>query len=86
MVNIYTGEIKQVRGDYIEYDINTFTGCSGAIVFLLDHGQPPSVQPCDFGCAVAVQAGSHSISNAGNFGFLLHKHTGLMQQLGEGLH
>jgi len=33
-VNIYTGKITRV-----EHDINAFAGCSGAIVFLLDHNQ-----------------------------------------------
>jgi len=34
-VNIYTGEITRVRGDHVEYDLNSFTGCSGATVFVI---------------------------------------------------
>ena len=81
-VNIYTGEITKVRGDHIEYDVNSFTGCSGAFVFLLDRNQPPSVQPCDYGCAVAVHAGSHPVLNSRNIGFIPRKHAGLMEELG----
>lgn len=34
---------------HIEYNINSFTGCSRAVVFLLDKGQPEdSVQECDY--------------------------------------
>jgi len=38
--NIYAGEIQYVGERHIEYDLNSFEGCSGAIVFLLDKGQP----------------------------------------------
>jgi hypothetical protein len=82
-VNIYTGEIIKVRGEYIECDVNSFTGCSGAIIFLLDKQQPQSVQPCDYGCAVAVHAGSHPVLTSRNLGFVLRKHTGLVQELGQ---
>ena len=81
-VNIYTGEITRVYGDHIEYDLNSFTGCSGATVFLLDRDQPSSVQPCDYGCAVAVHAGSHPVLTSRNIGFIMRKHAGLMEELG----
>lgn len=68
-VNLYTGLITYVGDDHIEYDINTFTGCSGATVFLLDQGQPPSVQQCDYGRAVAVHAGAHPFMATRNLGF-----------------
>jgi hypothetical protein len=49
-VNIYTGTINFVVATHIEYDINAFTGCSGAVAFLLDEHQPEdSVQECDYG-------------------------------------
>lgn len=40
-VSIYTGEIIRVSkdGKVIEHDINTYKGCSGAIIFLLDKNQ-----------------------------------------------
>jgi hypothetical protein len=40
---IYTGEISYVGDHHIEYDVNAFGGCSGAIVFLLDMNQPTTV-------------------------------------------
>ncbi|KAL3908894.1 MAG: hypothetical protein SGILL_008308, partial [Bacillariaceae sp.] len=70
-VNIYTGTITYVGEHHIEYDMNTFTGCSGAIVFLLDRNQPKSVQQCDYGKAVAVHGGSHPFIVARNLGFIL---------------
>jgi len=72
-VNIYTGEIMFIGDDHIEYDINSFTGCSGATVFLLDQGQPPSVQNCDFGKAVAVHAGAHPFLATRNLGFKIRQ-------------
>ena len=35
-ISLYSGVITFVGADHIEYNINTFKGCSGAIVFLLD--------------------------------------------------
>lgn len=71
--NIYTGTIKAVGegSNHIEYDLNTFTGCAGAIVFLLDKHQPESVDPSDFGKAIAVHAGAHPAAVDRNIGFLL---------------
>jgi V8-like Glu-specific endopeptidase len=42
---------------HLEYNINTFAGCSGATVFLLDKKQLSLVQPNDYGKAIAVHAG-----------------------------
>jgi hypothetical protein len=79
-VNIYTGKITNVGKDHIDYNCNTFTGCSGAIVFLLDLAQPNSVQRCDWGKAVAVHA-VYLIRLfyciARNFGFKIRSHPGL---------
>lgn len=59
-VNVYTGEITFVGDVHIEYNNNTFEGCSGAIVFLLDKHQPEeSVKERDYGCAIAVHVGAH---------------------------
>jgi hypothetical protein len=58
--NIYTGEIVCVGLHHIECSINSFEGCSGAVVFLLDIKQPSSVLDFDWGCAIAVHAGAHS--------------------------
>ena len=57
--NIYAGEIKYVGDHHIEYDLNSFQGCAGAIVFLLDRDQPKSVTKADYGKAIAVHAGAH---------------------------
>lgn len=60
MVHIYTGEIVKVFPEHFEHNINTFKGCSGAIVFLLDKKQTASsVKPCDYGRALGVHAGGH---------------------------
>jgi hypothetical protein len=56
-VTIYTGEITYVGDDHIEYSINSFKGCSGAIVFLLNYGQPESLNRSYYGKAIAVHAG-----------------------------
>ena len=79
-VNIYTGEILFVGEDFIEYSINCFTGCSGAIVFLLDQKQPDTVEECDFGKAVAVHSGPHPSMLDRNVGFIIRRHP-LMQFL-----
>lgn len=71
-VNIYTGEITHVGEKHIEYDVISFTSCSGAIVLLLDKGQPESVDPnLDHGKAVAIHAGAHPFVNDRNLGFKL---------------
>jgi hypothetical protein len=58
--NMYTWEITKVRGEYIEYDVNAFTGCYGESIFLLDEDQPEgSVKPCDHGRAVVMYARPH---------------------------
>jgi len=80
-VNLYTGKIAHVGEQHIEYDVNTFTGCSGAIVFLLDKDQPSSVQSCDHGKAIAVHAGSHPFLPNRNFGFQIRMATDLLEAL-----
>jgi hypothetical protein len=55
---VYTGEITHVGETQIEYDINSYQGCSGSIVFLFDKNQPNSVKNNDAGCAIAVHSGS----------------------------
>jgi hypothetical protein len=72
--NIYTGTITRAEEneEHIEYDINTFTGCSGAIVFLLDKQEPGSgVEERDHGKAIAIHAGRHPGLLDRNFGFAL---------------
>jgi hypothetical protein len=67
---IYTGNVTYCGESHIEYDINSFEGCSGAIVFLLDKEQPPTVKPEDMGCAVALHCGAHPHFDR-NIGFML---------------
>lgn len=69
--NIYTGEITAVGMSHVEYDLNSFTSCSGAFVFLLDRNQPSSVTEEDIGKVIAVHAGSHPSIKNRNFGFML---------------
>jgi hypothetical protein len=72
VVNIYTGKIEFVGTKHIEYDINSFTGCSGAVVLLLDgEDQHHSVQTCDHGKAIAIHGGAHPTRTDRNLGFLL---------------
>jgi hypothetical protein len=73
-VNIYTGEIKYVGPKHIEYSINSFTGCAGAIVFLLDMDQPSSVDQSDWGKAVAIHSGAHPRMSGRNYGFFINEH------------
>lgn len=74
-VNVYTGTITFVGEKHIEYSCNTFSGCSGAVVFLLDKDQPDdSVQACDWGKAIAIHSGSHPFLPNRNFGFKLRSH------------
>eukprot|EP00978_Attheya_sp_CCMP212_P016202 scaffold42250_cov44-Attheya_sp.AAC.1 len=71
-VNIYTGEIILVGDNHIEHNINSFTGCSGAVIFLLDKEQPSSVdKDLDIGKAIAVHVGSHPSIRTRNIGFRL---------------
>jgi hypothetical protein len=65
-VNIYTGEITRVSpdGTWFEHNINSFRGCSGAIVFLLDENQNDNgVVNQDYGKAVAVHVGGKYIGD-----------------------
>lgn len=60
--HIYTGSITMVGTHHIEYDINSFEGCSGAAVFLLGVETQPSdsgVTKADVGKVIAVHAGAH---------------------------
>ena len=72
-VNIYTGKITLVGDHHIEYDINSYTGCSGAVVFLLDVNQPRSVREDDYGKAIAIHAGAHPTLVNRNLGFKLRE-------------
>jgi hypothetical protein len=73
-VNIlYTGEIILAGDCYIEYDINSFTGCAGAIVFLLAENLHGSVQEGDYGNAIAVHGGAHPTLTNRNLGFQLRE-------------
>jgi hypothetical protein len=74
VVNVYTGKITFVGDNHIEYDINTFTGCSGSVVFLLDMDQPSPVEPNDHGCAIAIHAGAHPSLRNRNYGFIIRCH------------
>jgi len=59
LVCVYTGEITQASRESVafQHSINTFCGCSGAIVFLLDQNQPDEAKQ-HAGKAIGV----HSIS------------------------
>jgi len=63
-VNIYTGQITNVSpdGSAFKHDINTFRGCSGAIIFLLDIDQEVfGVDSNDYGKAIAIHVGGDEL-------------------------
>lgn len=63
---VYTGEVVRVSddGSTFEHTINTFLGCSGAIIFLLDKNQPADIARATssggnlHGKAIGLHAGS----------------------------
>ena len=66
---IQTGVVTAVYGSNREvfgHSINTYEGCSGAIIFLLDKDQPPeSVESHDYGKAIGVHAAGYVPHNLG---------------------
>jgi hypothetical protein len=65
---IQTGIVTTVfgNGEVFGHSINTYKGCSGAVVFLLDKDQPTeSVRPEDYGKAIGVHAGGFDSGNLG---------------------
>lgn len=73
-VNIYTGQITYVSpsGQTFGHNINTFKGCSGAVIFLLDQGQDGcGVEASDYGKAIAIHGGGDRLQDGTiiNFGF-----------------
>jgi hypothetical protein len=74
-VNVYTGTVTAVGEDYIAYNINTFKGFSGALVFLTDGAeQSASVHEGDLGKVIAVHSG-YSYGVTSNVGFMIGKST-----------
>ena len=76
-VNIYTGQITHVspNGNAFEHNINTFAGCSGAVVFLLNQDQDRNgVIGADHGKAIGIHAGGKNISPGvvRNLAFSIH--------------
>lgn len=69
-VCIYTGEVTEVseQSDTFCHSINTFEGCSGAVVFLLDQGQDAPQEVAD-GMAVGIHVGGLDRNN--NIAFML---------------
>jgi hypothetical protein len=70
---IYTGTVTEIpaNGKTFGHTINTFEGCSGAIVFLLDLNQPHDVDEALYGFAVGVHSGG--LDDTSNVAFLLPK-------------
>lgn len=68
---IQTGEVTGVYGNHKEvfaHNINTYEGCSGAVIFLLDKDQPPeSVEEegGDYGRAIGIHAAGYAPHNLG---------------------
>jgi hypothetical protein len=70
--NIQTGVITGVArdGSFFTHDINTYKGCSGGIVFLLDVDQPSTVREEDYGKAIGVHGAGAAEDT--NVAFALH--------------
>ena len=72
---IYTGKVTEISGNAKTFchDINTFAGCSGAVVFLLLLDVPPDdvsdISGELYGKAVGVNVGGLDANN--NIGFIL---------------
>jgi hypothetical protein len=62
---IYTGKVTEIsdNGKTFCHNINTFEGCSGAIIFLLDKDQPDDMDNTLVGMAVGIHSGGLDISN-----------------------
>ena len=60
---VLIGEVTRVEGDLIEYNINTFEGCSGATLFYADGDEAGHAIGCHCG-------GKRTRHGAFNFGFL----------------
>jgi hypothetical protein len=71
-VCIYTGQVTEIsaNGRTFCHNINTFKGCSGAIIFLLDRNQSDDVAAEFHGRAVGINAGGLDVDN--NLGFLIN--------------
>lgn len=72
-VCIYTGEVTEIsaNGRTFCHNINTFEGCSGAIVFLLDRNQSDDVAAEFHGMAVGINVGG--LDEDSNLGFLINE-------------
>eukprot|EP00545_Synedropsis_sp_CCMP1620_P012046 CAMPEP_0119012652 /NCGR_PEP_ID=MMETSP1176-20130426/7155_1 /TAXON_ID=265551 /ORGANISM="Synedropsis recta cf, Strain CCMP1620" /LENGTH=343 /DNA_ID=CAMNT_0006965653 /DNA_START=50 /DNA_END=1081 /DNA_ORIENTATION=+ len=73
--HLYVGSVTKVGEDHFEHDINTFGGCSGALIVLLE-GDSDLVLPTDIGCAIAVHVGHHP-GMIGNLGIKLWSAPGI---------
>lgn len=71
---ILTGEITGIYegGKVFRHNINTYPGCSGAVIFLLDKHQTESVSERDMGCVIGVHAGGRSEERF-NLGMAIYK-------------
>jgi hypothetical protein len=71
-VCIYAGKVTEIsaNGRTFCHNINTFKGCSGAIIFLLDRNQPDDVEDTFHGRAVGINVGGLDVDN--NLGFLIN--------------
>ena len=68
---IYTGTVTEIsaNGKTFGHNINTFEGCSGALVFLLDRNQPNNVDETLHGLVVGIHTGG--VDDNTNLAFFL---------------
>lgn len=71
--NVYTGQIMKIAPDkqVFEHNINSFGGCAGAVIFLLDLEQHEGVSEGDYGKAIAIHVGGQQLADGtiANFAF-----------------
>ncbi|KAL3896270.1 MAG: hypothetical protein SGARI_007217 [Bacillariaceae sp.] len=68
---IYTGEVTEIseHSETFCHSINTFEGCSGAVIFLLDQDQEDAPEEVADGMAAGIHVGGLDTTN--NLGFML---------------
>ena len=73
VVSIYTGKITKVHDHHLEHDINTYEGCSGGLLVLLDcQDQLTSVLKGDLDKAIALHVGYDDLA-ASNIALKINK-------------
>lgn len=68
--HLYCGNVTKVGNGYFGHDINTYKGCSGALIVLLEPSRDDVISESDTGCAIGIHSG-YSDNYMANLGFSL---------------